>query len=48
MHRTLALAIVCLFGLSAPAASCSFFSYAGEDLVLFGNSEDYLDENTFL
>ena len=48
MHRTLALAIVCLFGLSAPAAACSFFSYAGEDLVLFGNSEDHLDENTFL
>ena len=28
-----------------PTAACTFFSYAGDDLVLFGNSEDHYDEN---
>ena len=45
MHRTLTLAVVCLCALSGAAAACTFFSYAGDGLVLFGNSEDHFDEN---
>ena len=45
------LVIICL-ALSAlvawPAAGCTFFSFAGEDLVLFGNSEDHADPETRL
>ncbi len=48
MHRIPALVVVCLFGLSVSAVACSFFSYAGDDLVLFGNSEDHRDENALL
>ena len=46
MHRTLTLAVVCLCTLSVTAAACTFFSYAGDGLVLFGNSEDHFDENS--
>ena len=45
MHRTLTLVLVCLSALSFAAAACTFFSYAGDGLVLFGNSEDHFDEN---
>ena len=48
MHRTLTLAVVCLCTLSVTAAACTFFSYAGDGLVLFGNSEDHFDENAVL
>jgi penicillin V acylase-like amidase (Ntn superfamily) len=37
-----------ILGLSIPGVACTFFSYTGADLVLFGNSEDHYDENTFL
>ncbi len=46
MHRTLTLTLVCLSALSITAAACTFFSYAGDGLVLFGNSEDHFDENS--
>ena len=42
----LLFALTLLFSSSADA--CSFFSYAGDDLVLFGDSEDHLDENTWV
>ena len=46
MHRTLTLSLACFCGLSLTATACTFFSFAGDDLVLFGNSEDHYDENT--
>jgi hypothetical protein len=48
MHRTLILALVCLCSLSVGTPACTFFSYAGDGLVLFGNSEDHYDENAML
>jgi len=48
MRRTSILAVVCLCALSVTAAACTFFSYAGDGLVLFGNSEDHFDENAVL
>ncbi len=48
MHRTVTLTAVCLCVLSLTAAACTFFSYAGDGLVLFGNSEDHYDENAVL
>lgn len=46
MRRTVLVAAALWLGLSLTAAACTFFSFAGEDLVLFGNSEDHDDENT--
>ena len=46
MRRTLTLAVACLCALSFAAAACTFFFYAGDGLVLFGNSEDHFDENS--
>ncbi len=48
MHRYSITFLACLCGLSLVAAACSFFSFAGDDLVLFGNSEDHFDENTWV
>jgi penicillin V acylase-like amidase (Ntn superfamily) len=34
--------------LGASASACTFFSFAGEDLVLFGNNEGHADQQTRL
>lgn len=41
MHRIAVLGTALLVGISLLGAACTFFSYDGNDLVLFGNSEDY-------
>ena len=46
MHRSLVLSLACLCSFSLAAAACTFFSFAGDGLVLFGNSEDHANENT--
>jgi hypothetical protein len=48
MHRIACLIVVLVVCLSWTVGACSFFSYAGDDRVLFGNSEDHRDENTWI
>ena len=48
MHRCLVLILLFLGVLSLAGMACTFFSYAGDDLVLFGNSEDYFLETTIV
>lgn len=47
MSRILAVTVALMIGYSAASAACTFFSYAGDELVLFGNSEDHYDERVF-
>jgi len=48
MRRTALLVVALVLAGSCAAGACSFFSYAGDDLVLFGNSEDHFDEDTWI
>jgi len=48
MRRIPVLLAVLALGFSCTIEACSFFSYAGDDRVLFGNSEDHRDENTWV
>ena len=48
MRRIPFLLFVLILVCSSTAGACSFFSYVGDDLVLFGNSEDHRDENTWI
>ena len=46
MRRCLVLILLFLSVVPLAGVACTFFSYAGDGLVLFGNSEDYFYENT--
>jgi len=48
MRRCQTLILLLLSVPSLASMACTFFSYAGDDLVLFGNSEDYFYENTIV
>ena len=41
------MTIALIIGYSAASTACTFFSYTGDELVLFGNSEDHYDERVF-
>lgn len=47
MRLTLAL-LVLIALIAVPSHACTFFSYAGSELVLFGNNEDHADPETRL
>lgn len=47
MRQTLAL-LVLIALVAVPSHACTFFSYAGAELVLFGNNEDHADPETRL
>lgn len=46
MRRSLVSILLLLSVCPLACVACTFFSYAGDDLVLFGNSEDYFYDNT--
>ncbi|MEN6368790.1 MAG: hypothetical protein ABFD77_03710 [Thermotogota bacterium] len=48
MQRHVASALVLFCALSSATAACTFFSYAGDGLVLFGNSEDHADSSALI